>query len=196
MIDRLAQELGKRKIKRVVDTKRKLSAVLIPCYIKNGEYHLLFIQRTDRVKDHKSQISFPGGACEDIDSCMADTALREAEEEVGLVRKDVRIIGQLDDMATAGTNYVISPVVGVFSYPRDFKVDHFETEEIIEVPISALLKDDCCKDGTALVDGRTVDSYFYHYGDKVIWGATARILKQFLAIISELVSQGVSLESN
>jgi 8-oxo-dGTP pyrophosphatase MutT (NUDIX family) len=194
VIEKLVQKLEKRPIKKVVDTKRTLSAVLIPCYIKNGEYHVLFIQRTDRVKDHKSQISFPGGACEDIDSCMADTALREAEEEIGLDRRDVRIIGQLDDMATAGTNYIISPIIGVFSYPRSFKVDHFETEEIIEVPISALMKDDCCEDGTALVDGRAIDSYFYHYGDKVIWGATARILRQFLEIISDLVSQGVSLE--
>jgi 8-oxo-dGTP pyrophosphatase MutT (NUDIX family) len=193
-MDKLALVLEKRPVKRGVDTKRKLSAVLIPCYIKNGEYYVLFIQRTNRVKDHKGQISFPGGACEDADTCMADTALREAEEEIGLDRRDVRIVGQLDDMSTAGTNYVISPIVGVFAYPRNFKVDHFETEEIIEVPISELLKDGCCEDGTALVDGQTVDSYFYHYGDKVIWGATARILKQFLSIISDLVSQGIPLE--
>jgi len=194
VIDRLAQALEKRTIKRVVDTKRKQAAVLIPLYIKDGQYYILFIQRTDRVRDHKNQISFPGGACEDIDTCLADTAIREAEEEIGLDHNCVSIVGQLDDMATAGTNYVISPVVGFFPYPCSFKVDQFETEEIIEVPISALLKDNCCEDGTALVDGKTVDSYFYHYNDKVIWGATARILKQFLAIISELVSQGVSLE--
>jgi 8-oxo-dGTP pyrophosphatase MutT (NUDIX family) len=193
-MDKLAQVLEKRKIKQVTDTTRRQAAVLVPCYIKNGEYHVLFIQRTDRVQDHKNQISFPGGACEEIDTCKADTALREAEEEIGLDHKDVRIIGQLDDMATAGTNYVITPVVGVFPYPHTFKTDDFETEEIIEVPISALLKEDCCKDGTALVDGRTVESYFYHYKDKVIWGATARILKQFLSIISELLSRGESLE--
>ena len=196
MIDRLTQTLAQRTIKRVVDTKRTSAAVLIPCYVKDGQYHVLFIQRTDRVRDHKSQISFPGGACEKIDKSLADTALREAEEEIGLNRRDVKVLGQLDDMATAGTNYVISPVVGLIPYPYHFKVDEFETNEIIEVPIAALLDEKCMEEGTALVDGRAVDSYFYHYGDKVIWGATARILKQFLGIISGLVSQGVSLEAN
>jgi 8-oxo-dGTP pyrophosphatase MutT (NUDIX family) len=162
--------------------------------VKDGQYYILFIQRTDRVRDHKNQISFPGGACESIDKSLADTALREAEEEVGINRKDVRVLGELDDMATAGTNYVISPVVGLIPYPYRFKVDEFETEEIIEVPIAALLDEKCMEEGTALVEGRAVDSYFYHYGSKVIWGATARILKQFLEIISGLVAQGVSLE--
>jgi 8-oxo-dGTP pyrophosphatase MutT (NUDIX family) len=194
VIDDLTKALAQHTVKRVIDTKRTSAAVLIPCYVKNGQYHVLFIQRTDRVRDHKSQISFPGGACETIDKSLADTALREAEEEIGLKRKDVKVIGQLDDMATAGTNYVISPIVGLVPYPYDFKVDEFETEEIIEVPIAALLDEKCCEEGTALVDGRAVDSYFYHYGDKVIWGATARILKQFLAIISELVANGASLE--
>jgi 8-oxo-dGTP pyrophosphatase MutT (NUDIX family) len=195
VIDQLTRTLTQRPIKRVIDTKRKSAAVLIPCYVKGGQYHLLFIQRTDRVRDHKSQISFPGGACETIDKSLADTALREAEEEVGINRKDVKVVGQLDDMATAGTNYVISPIVGLIPYPYRFKVDEFETDEIIEVPIAALLDEKCMEEGTALVDGRAVDSYFYHYGNKVIWGATARILKQLLAIISELVAQGASLES-
>jgi 8-oxo-dGTP pyrophosphatase MutT (NUDIX family) len=196
VIDCLTQALAQRTIRRVTDTQRRSAAVLIPCYVKNGQYHLLFIQRTDRVPDHKSQISFPGGACESIDKSLAETALREAEEEIGVKRKDVKVIGQLDDMATAGTNYVISPVVGFIPYPYPFKVDEFETDEIIEVPIAALLDEKCMEEGTALVDGRAVDSYFYHYGNKVIWGATARILKQFLAIISELVVQGVSLETD
>jgi 8-oxo-dGTP pyrophosphatase MutT (NUDIX family) len=195
VIDSLKKALALRSIKRVIDTKRTSAAVLIPCYVKDGQYHVLFIQRSDLVRDHKSQISFPGGACELIDKSLADTALREAEEEIGLDRKDVKVLGQLDDMATAGTNYIISPIVGLIPCPYQFKVDEFETNEIIEVPIAALLDEKCMEEGTALVDGRAVDSYFYHYGSKVIWGATARILKQFLAIISELITQGASLET-
>ena len=131
-----------------------------------------------------------------MDKSLADTALREAEEEIGLNRKDVKVIGQLDDMATAGTNYVITPIVGLIPCPYRFKVDEFETDEIIEVPIAALMDEKCMEEGTALVDGKAVDSYFYHYSNKVIWGATARILKQLLEIISDIVAQGVSLESN
>lgn len=178
-----------------MDTGRTVAAVLIPCYIKNGEYHLLFIQRTDRVRDHKSQISFPGGAHEQVDRDLQETALRETEEEIGVAQQHIRVLGELDDMATAGTKYVISPYVGIIPYPYHFKVDEFETEEIIEVPISALLKKDCCDEGSALVDGKEIESYFYRYNGKVIWGATARILKQFLEIISDVLAQGARLET-
>ena len=183
-----------RPVKRVVDTDRTVAAVLIPLFVKGGQYYLVFIQRTDRVRDHKNQISFPGGAREAIDRTLTDTALREAEEEIGLKCKDVRVLGQLDDMATAGTHYVISPIVGIFPYPYPFKVDEFETEEIIQVPLLHLLDKDCMREGTALVDGRAIDSYFYHCdNNKVIWGATARILKQFLGIVEALVAQGARL---
>lgn len=108
----------------------------MPLFLKNNEYHILFIQRTERVKTHKGQISFPGGAREAIDRTMVDTALREAHEEVGLNPNDVEVLGELDDMATTESNYLISPIVGHIPYPYDFKVDEWETQEVIEVPIS------------------------------------------------------------
>jgi len=197
VIEQLQQALALRPIKRVVDTQRTIAAVLIPVFVKDGHYQVLFIQRTDKVRDHKSQISFPGGAREAIDPTLADTALREAEEEIGLKRKDVRVLGQLDDMATAGTHYVISPFVGMVPYPYSFKVDEFETEEIIQVSLAHLLDRDCMEEGTALVDGKAIDSYFYRCdNNKVIWGATARILKQFLGIVESLVAQGARLETD
>jgi 8-oxo-dGTP pyrophosphatase MutT (NUDIX family) len=195
VIEQLQKTLAARSIRRLKDTGRTVAAVLIPCYVKNGEYHVLFIQRTDRVRDHKSQISFPGGAFEQADKNLQETARRETEEEIGVSQRDIRVLGELDDMATAGTKYVISPFVGVIPYPYDFKVDEFETEEIIEVPLSALLAKDCCEEGSALVDGKSIESYFYRYGDKLIWGATARILKQFLEIVSEMMAQGIRLET-
>ena len=195
MIDQLARALSARPVKRVTDTQRTVAAVLIPLFVKGGRYHLVFIQRTDKVRDHKSQISFPGGAREAIDHTLTDTALREAEEEIGLKRTDVRVLGQLDDMATAGTHYVISPFVGMFPFPYNFKVDRYETEEIMQVPLLHLLDKSCMREGTALVDGRAIDSYFYHCdNNKVIWGATARILRQFLGIVENLAAQGARLE--
>lgn len=195
MIEELGKKLAARSKKTVVDADRTVAAVLIPCYVKDGEYHLLFIQRTDRVRDHKNQISFPGGAREPADVTLCDTALREAEEEIGVERGAVKIVGELDDMATAGTRYVITPFLGVVPYPYALKLDRFETEEIIEVPLSVLLDEKCMREGTAIVDGKPIDSYFYHCGQKVIWGATARILKQLLDIVSECVSEGASLET-
>jgi len=164
------------------DTRRKPSAVLIPLYLKNGKYHILFIQRTGNVSVHKYQISFPGGRYEAKDGTLQETALREAEEEIGLKRKDVRILGELDDIATSGSHYVISPFVAEIPYPYDFKIDHFETQEIIEVPLDDLMQAGCREEGTTTVDEAVIPTYFYHYGKTVIWGATARILKQFLDI--------------
>ncbi len=125
----------------------------------------------------------------------AGKSLRETAEEIGVNQLKVEVLGELDDMATAGTNYVISPYVALIPYPYDFKVDEFETEEIIEVPLAALLDEKCMREGTALVDGQSIDSYFYHYGKKIIWGATARILKQFLEIVSDVMAEGGSLEA-
>jgi 8-oxo-dGTP pyrophosphatase MutT (NUDIX family) len=195
VIEQLRQQLAQRQKVHITNSPRIPAGVLIPIFIRDGQYHILFIQRTDRVRDHKSQISFPGGAYEKADGTMLNTALREAEEEIGLHPGDVQVLGELDDMATAGTNYVISPVVGLIPYPYNFKVDQFETEEIIEVPLTALMDKNCMEEGTALVDGQPINSYFYHYKNRTIWGATARILKQFLEIISDLVQQGVRLET-
>jgi len=195
MIEELQRELARRQRAGICDEHRTRAAVLVPLFVKNGQYHLLFIQRTDRVRDHKGQISFPGGAYEKEDKDLQITALREAEEEVGIRREDVKIIGRLDDMATAGTRFVISPFVGLIPYPYQFKVDHFETDEILEIPLAELLDTQRCEEGTALVDGKNIPSYFYHCtGGKTIWGATARIVKQLVGILNRMAAAGVKLE--
>jgi 8-oxo-dGTP pyrophosphatase MutT (NUDIX family) len=187
MKQRLKQALALRQAHHITHPTRVQSAVLIPLYEKQGEYHILFIQRTEKVKDHKGQIGFPGGAYEEQDGTLLETALRESAEEIGLMASDVEILGELDDMMTLGTNYVISPFVAAIPWPYEFRVDQFETEEIIEVPILALLDRDCLRQGTDIFEGRVIDTYHYHYQGKVIWGATARILKQFLDIVAPIM---------
>jgi len=182
--DRLRQALLRRKKLVIQDPSRVSSAVLLPLYFKNGEYHLLFIQRTTRVRDHKGQISFPGGAYEEGDGTLLKTALREATEEVGIAEEDVRVLGELDDFRTIGSSYVISPYVGVIPWPYDLKVDEWETEETIEVPLSALLDKRNVREDRDILDGEVVPTFFYHYRDKVIWGATARVLHHFLGIVA------------
>ena len=182
---KLKQALSQRTKSRIVDAGRVSSAVLLPIYKKDGEYHLLFIKRTETVKVHKGQISFPGGAYEEKDRMLATTALRESTEEIGLAAEVVELLGELDDISTIGTGYIISPFVAFIPWPYPLKVDATETEEIIEVPISALLDRDCLRLGTDTADGREIPTYFYHYKERVIWGATARILKQFLDIYTQ-----------
>jgi 8-oxo-dGTP pyrophosphatase MutT (NUDIX family) len=187
MEKKLRQALSERQKLHISDPRRTSSAVLIPIYKKQGEYHILFIQRTDRVKDHKGQISFPGGAYEEGDDNLLQTALREATEEVGLAAEDVEVIGQLDDFRTIGSGYIISPFVGRMPWPYQLKVDEWETEEVIEVPISALLDDSNVSQDKDILEGEEIVQYYYHYQDKVIWGATARILNQFLGILADII---------
>ncbi len=187
MKERLKEALSGRKKLHIRDAGRKPSAVLLPLYIKNGEYYLLFIQRTNRVRDHKGQISFPGGAYEEDDNTFQRTALRETSEEVGIDEKDIEVLGELDDIITIGSSYIISPFVGIIPWPYDIKVDEWETEETIEVPLAALLDSANVREETDILDGREIPAYFYHYGGKVIWGATARILHQFLGIVDSIL---------
>lgn len=139
------------------------------------------------MKDHKGQISFPGGAYEEGDEDLLQTALRESTEEVGLMAEDVEVLGELDDFRTIGSNYVISPFIGRIPWPYQFKVDEWETEEVIEVPVSALLDERNVRQGKDILEGEEIDQYYYHYQDKVIWGATARILKQLLGILADIL---------
>ena len=185
MIEKLREALSERRIIRINDSKVKPSAVLVPIFLKAGQYHLIFIQRTERVKEHKGQISFPGGSYKKADGILENTALREAEEEIGLAPYDVWVLGELDDKTTFSSNYVISPFVGLIPYPYDFKPDKWETEELIEVPISTLLAKGCFCEEMIILKGREIPSYF-KLGNKVIWGATSQILEQFLEIFTRL----------
>ncbi|MCX6002956.1 MAG: CoA pyrophosphatase [Chloroflexi bacterium] len=184
VIEKLRKTLAECRVSHITDSGRKVSMAPVPIFLKGEQYHILFLQRTGRVKSHKGQISFPGETYEEADGTLLSTALREAGEEVGLAPRDVKVLGELDDMAAAGTRYVISPLVGLITYP--FRLDRWETEELIEVSPSALLDNNCRSEGVITADDEKIRTHFYHYGGKVIWGATARILKQFLGIFGNL----------
>jgi 8-oxo-dGTP pyrophosphatase MutT (NUDIX family) len=193
MIQRLKQTLSQRQKRRLVDARMKPSAVLVPIYFKNGEYHILFIKRTERVPTHKGQISFPGGACEPEDGSRCDTALRESTEEIGLPADCVEILGELDDFFTVSSSYIISPFVGLIPWPCSLKVDEGETEDIIEAPLSVLMDEPCLRKQTRLENGAEVITYSYEYGGAVIWGATAQILNQFLGIWMQVAKDSKDL---
>ena len=155
----------------------------MPIFEKNGEDHILFTKRTDTVEHHKGQISFPGGKKESTDSDLLQTALREAYEEIGLDPESVDVLGELDDELTFVTNYLVTPFAGYIQYPYPVKLSENEVEKVIEVPISALLDKANFREETETEGDITYPAYFYHYGEDVIWGATARILKRFFDTI-------------
>jgi len=178
---RLKQLLSQRQKLHIVDTSRISSAVLVPIYCKRGEYYLLFTKRTQKVKDHKGQISFPGGAKEGNET-LVDTALRECAEEIGLAAEEVEILGELDDAISLTSNYVISPFVALIPWPYHFKVSEEEIDELIEAPVLAFIDGACQLQEERTTAGEVVNSYSYYYQGRVIWGVTARVLKQFLDI--------------
>jgi len=184
---RLKQALSSRHRHNVIDTDRVISAVLVPIFRKQDEYHLLFTKRTETLRDHKGQISFPGGVCEEYDSTLLDTALRECFEEIGLAGEMIEVLGGLDDTPTMTTHYLITPFVAAIPWPLRLKIDPVEVDEIIEAPISALLDKDCFRQEDDPVNNGTSEGPFYYYDKRIIWGATARIITQFLEVWTEAV---------
>ena len=147
--------------------------MLMPLFYSQGQYHILFTERSDEVVFHKGQVCFPGGTREPSDSDLLQTVLREAEEEIGLKAKDIEILGELDDIITFVTNYVISPFVAFISHPNSLRTNGREVKGAFSVPLSFLIDEANFKQ----------DSYAYEYEGHVIWGATARILKQFIDLL-------------
>ena len=163
------------------------AAVLIPLFRdEDGKHKILFTERTDRVEHHKGQISFPGGAVDKEDGTFEETALREAFEEIGLLREDVTILGRIDDTLTVVSNFVIHPFVGLIPHPYNFRINPEEVKGLIEVPFEVLyINRSTDKMSDIEHKGVTYQSLTYLYNGEVIWGATARIMKNFIEIIGE-----------
>jgi 8-oxo-dGTP pyrophosphatase MutT (NUDIX family) len=181
-IDQIRNILSSRQRKVIEHPSFARAAVLVPLFEKEKECHILFTKRTDQVKYHKGEISFPGGVFDEGDLELERTALREADEEIGLKENDVHLMGVLDDIVTI-TEFIVTPFVGHFSYPYPFKTSPIEIAEMIEVPLSSLLDEDCFSEREIIRMGRKEMVDAFQYKDHVIWGATARILKQFLDLI-------------
>ena len=167
------------------------AAVLVPLIERPAGMTVLLTQRTDHLRDHAGQISFPGGRAEAHDSDSIDTALREAEEEIGLARDQVDVVGYLDTCMT-GTGFRVVPVVGLIGDELNIaalELDAFEVAEAFEVPLSFVLDPANHQRRTAVWRGRRREFYVLPYQDRYIWGATARILVNLQEVLSETDSK-------
>jgi 8-oxo-dGTP pyrophosphatase MutT (NUDIX family) len=161
------------------------AAVLLPI-IDRGGPHILFTKKSDAVPHHKGQFSFPGGVCEQRDASRVETALREAWEEIRLPPEAVEVLGLLDDTATRATPFIITPVVGIVRGEVDLAPDGREIERVIEVPLDVLRDPAIFRKEIWEREGEPHDVYFFSVSvEDVVWGATARILRQFLDLIDE-----------
>lgn len=180
----LKEKLKKRKATSLGKMEGfKVSAVLIPLYLKNEEPFFLLTLRTSTVRDHKSQISFPGGTVSDKDFTLLHTALRETQEEVGIPSEEIRIVGELDEIFTV-TYYRIKPFVGVIPVLQSIKPNPKEIEKVLFLPVSEFLKkENMRKEVKWEFLGKPYPVYYFDILGNNVWGATARIIKNFLEIV-------------
>jgi 8-oxo-dGTP pyrophosphatase MutT (NUDIX family) len=158
------------------------AAIIIPFFNIENEAHLLLTLRTDNVEHHKGQVAFPGGAREELDKGLRDTALRETYEEVGIPPEIVNIIGQLDDFPTI-TNFLVTPYAATIPYPYPYEINKEEVAEILEVPLALFLSDKAFEMKEKNYEGKTYPVYYYHFKHAVIWGVTGFIINRFIELV-------------
>lgn len=159
------------------------ASVLVPLVDRASGVTVLLTQRTDDMPSHAGQISFPGGRRQAGDADAIATALRETEEEVGLARQFIQVIGTLDLYRT-GTGYEITPVIGIVTSGFTIRADPREVADVFEVPLEHFLDEVNHKIGSRTWQGRERRYYAMPYGERYIWGATAGMLKNLHFILT------------
>jgi 8-oxo-dGTP pyrophosphatase MutT (NUDIX family) len=159
------------------------AAVLVPLVMRPEGLTVLLTQRTQHLAAHAGQISFPGGRQEAIDRDSIDVALRETEEEVGLPRDHVEVIGRLDTYVTS-TGFEVTPVVGLVRVPYPVKLDPFEVAELFEVPLAFILDPVNHQRQSRELNGRQRTFYVLPYQQRYIWGATAGMLVNLAEVLA------------
>jgi len=152
------------------------AAVLFPIVQREGKQTVLLTQRTAHLRDHAGQISFPGGRVEAEDLSPIHTALRETEEEIGLSRERIQVLGFLPEYRT-GTGFRVTPVVALVLPPFDIQPDPFEVAEVFEVPLAFLLDPANHQQHSVHYRGALRQYFAMPYGDYFIWGATAGMIR-------------------
>jgi 8-oxo-dGTP pyrophosphatase MutT (NUDIX family) len=161
------------------------AAVLVPLYIEGGELHAVFTKRREDLRRHPGEISFPGGRYDEGEPDLQSTALREAEEEIGLPSSAVELVGALQPTPTIATGYAIYPFVGLIEPGLTWTLSAREVAEVLELSLRDL------RDGYVrqrlIRRGLPIRTDTYVVGDNLIWGATARILSDLFDRIGPLL---------
>lgn len=163
------------------------AAVLVPLYAHDGELRVVLTRRRAELRRHAGEISFPGGRRDPEDATLRDTALREAEEEIGLAREAVSVVGALERTSTFLTNYAIHPFVGLLDGERAWRASAHEVETVLEPS----LRDVRAGRTRARVERRGIafEADAYVFDGELVWGATARILDGLLERIGSLLDR-------
>ncbi len=176
-----------KSLKRIVAERPKLaktnripSAVVVPFCLAEEEPQLLFLKKVDSNYPHGGQVCFPGGCFEEGDENLLNTALREFEEETGILKEKVEVLGAMDPVETRSTNYIIYPFIGVLREKPKVNYDRQEIEKAFFVPLSFLLRHHPIPVVDYSYKGILFKTPLIEYNGNIIWGATARILQRIL----------------
>ncbi|MEX1140018.1 MAG: CoA pyrophosphatase [Bacteroidota bacterium] len=177
--DQIEEFLKRRTRKELARPGLIHAGVLILLFHKNDELHVLLTKRSSDVEHHRGQISFPGGAVDDLDTDIVATAVRETEEEVGIRATAIRVLGLFDDAWTP-SGFRITPVIGYIDGSPDVRPNPLEVEEVLEVALSFFVNSQNERVKQVTHGEAIVDVYFYTYGTNEIWGATAGMLRSLV----------------
>ncbi len=180
----ISQPLDGAGVGGPVNNLRK-AAVMIPLFLNSDEWHVLFTRRTNKVQDHKGQVSFPGGGLEPNDNTPEDAAIREACEEIGLCMGDVHILGRLADYETI-TRFMVSPVIARIPWPFELRIEEREVSRVFTIPLGWLAERKNWHEIPMLFPtGRRENVIIYKKFDgELLWGVTAMIMVNFLQCIN------------
>ena len=165
----------------------RVACVLLALYPKQNDWHLVLIQRVSSNPNdrHGGQISFPGGGYEEADGTLEQGALREANEEVGIIAEDVTLLGRLTELFIPVSNFIVHPFVGWLDYTPAFTPQLSEVHAIVEVPLDSLLDPaNRRKTEIKLPNNITLKEVpYFDINGHIVWGATAMMLNEFLEVI-------------
>jgi 8-oxo-dGTP pyrophosphatase MutT (NUDIX family) len=170
----------------------KKACVLLLLFQKEGAWHTVLMQRPKTAYPHSKQISFPGGGLEDSDADLAAGALRETEEEFGIPRENISVVGRLSQLYIPVSGYLVYPFVGYLEEPPSYTPDPKEVAEIIEVKVEDLINPNLRKLTTIEIpNGQTLKEVpYFDLKGKVVWGATAMMLNEFAEMLGVLQEEG------
>jgi 8-oxo-dGTP pyrophosphatase MutT (NUDIX family) len=172
------------RMKRITNPKQ--SAVLVLFYPHHDETMLIFMKRPVDNTVHSGQVSFPGGRVEEIDRTFADTALREAQEEVNINPAEVTVIGSLSKLHIPPSNFDVYPIIGYTTQRPEFK-GNYEVDKLLEVRLAKLMDPKTITTKTIQHRlGKLVDVPCYYVEGEIIWGATAMMLGELLTLVAEV----------
>jgi 8-oxo-dGTP pyrophosphatase MutT (NUDIX family) len=180
-LEKLRALLAQRTAIALDAPEYRRAAVLVPLVRDGDGWTILFSRRADNLAAHSGQIAFPGGAVE-AGETLELAAVRETEEEVGIARDRVELIGRLDDIIT-NSGFLVAPFVGTITTRLEYILSESEVAEVFEVPIDALLAIDQPEVRYVQFRDRRYPAYFYRYDRYEIWGLTGRMLKAFLDLV-------------